>query len=207
MKKLILGIILASSLIWTACSDFLDTVNLTEKTNATFPITAADYDQALAAVYAAQRDAYFDQINSFIGISSYLDDDYIANGRALFDDPMIRGFERYQVRNMDQMLAPWQNYYKAIFRANFVLESLEKNSASLTDAQKSNIRGQTLYLRASSYFDLCRLFGGVPLKTSTASSNPPRSSVDSCFALIASDLKSAIEVLPAKIISECQQVE
>ncbi len=198
MKRIITLLLFASSLLWAGCSDFLDTQDLTEKTNATFPITTNDYDQAIAAVYAAQRDSYFDQINSFIGISSYLDDDNIANGRALFDDPMIRGFERYQVRNLDQMLAPWQNYYKAIFRANFVLESITKNSTTLTDAQKASFQGQAYYLRASSYFDLCRLFGGVPLKTTTASSNPARSSIDSCFALIASDLKNAIDLLPAK---------
>ncbi|QHV96869.1 RagB/SusD family nutrient uptake outer membrane protein [Spirosoma endbachense] len=198
MKTRLIVLILASSLLWVGCSDFLDTVDLTEKTNATFPIAAADYDQAIAAVYASQRDAYFDQINSFIGISSYLDDDYIANGRALFDDPMIRGFERYQVRNLDQLLTPWQNYYKAIYRANFVLESLDKNSTALSDAQKASYRGQACYLRASSYFDLCRLFGGVPLKTNTVSSNPTRATVDSCFARIASDLKKAAELLPAK---------
>lgn len=198
MKTKIFLLLIASSILWTGCSDFLDTQDLTEKTNATFPLTAGDYDQAIAAVYSSQRDAYFDQINSFIGISSYLDDDYIANGRALFDDPMIRGFERYQVRNFDQLLAPWQNYYKAIYRANFVLESLAKNSTGLTDPQKASYKGQTLYLRASCYFDLCRLFGGVPLKTTTESTNPARATVDSCFARIASDLKNAIELMPAK---------
>jgi len=198
MKPILIILLITSAFLWAGCSDFLDTENFTEKTNASFPITAADYDQAIAAVYAAQRDSYFDQISSFIGISSYLDDDNIANGRALFDDPMIRGFERYQVRNFDQLLAPWQNYYKTIFRANFVLESLNKSTGTLTDAQKAGYRGQAYYLRASSYFDLCRLFGGVPLKTSTASSNPARASTDSCFALIASDLKNAIESLPAK---------
>lgn len=198
MKNLLTFLLIASSLVWAGCSNFLDTQDLTEKTNATFPINVTDYDQAIAAVYSAQRDSYFDQINSFIGVSSYLDDDNIANGRALFDDPMIRGFERYQVRNFDQLLAPWQNYYKTIYRANFVLESLNKNNSTLTDAQKASYRGQALYLRASSYFDLCRLFGGVPLKTTTESNNPARSSVDSCFALIASDLKKSIEALPAK---------
>ena len=47
------------------------------------------------------------------------------------------------------------------------------------------------------YFDLCRLFGGVPLKITTESNNPERATVDACFARIASDLKLAIESLPA----------
>ncbi len=196
MKNLIIFLTITSCLFNMGCKKFLDTKDLTEKTNATFPLSAKDYDQAIAAVYSAQRDCYFDQINSFIGISSYMDDDYVANGRSLFDDPMIRAFERYQVKNLDQYITPWQNYYKGIFRANFVLESLDRNSKALSDVQKASYKGQASYLRASLYFDLCRLFGGVPLKISTASSNPPRASVDSCFSLIASDLKTAIEILP-----------
>lgn len=197
MKKILILVVIASSFLWTGCSDFLDTSDLTEKTNATFPLTAADFDQALAAVYSAQRDCYFDQINSFIGISSYMDDDYVAGGRALFDDPIIRATERYMVRDLNEFLVPWQNFYKGIFRANFVLESLEKHGSELTDIEKTSISGQAYYLRASLYFDLCRLFGGVPLKTATTSSNPERASIDDCFALIASDLNKAITALPS----------
>ncbi|HTE27466.1 RagB/SusD family nutrient uptake outer membrane protein [Flavitalea sp.] len=197
MKKIFIIIAIASCSFGMSCKKFLDTQDLTEKTNASFPLTAKDYDQAIAAVYSAQRDCYFDQINSFIGISSYMDDDYVANGRSLFDDPMIRAFERYQVKNLDQYIIPWQNYYKGIFRANFVLESIEKNGAALSEAQKASYKGQAYYLRAALYFDICRLFGGVPLKMSTESSNQPRASADSCFALIANDLKNAIELLPA----------
>lgn len=198
MKKILITVVaISASFWWMGCKKFLDTNNLTEKTNATFPKSVKDFDQAIAAVYSAQRDCHFDQINSFLGISSYMDDDYVANGRALFDDPMIRAFERYQVRNLDQFITPWQNYYKGVFRSNFVLESLDKNENSLTEAQKASYRGQATYLRASLYFDLCRLFGGVPLKTTTAPSNNPRASADTCFAQIATDLKTAIEALPA----------
>lgn len=197
MKKIIILIVVASCMVTHGCKKFLDTDDLTEKTNETFPITQKDYDQAIAAVYSSQRDCHFDQINSFLGISSYMDDDYVANGRSLFDDPIIRAFERYQVRNLDQYIIPWQNYFRGIFRANFVLESLERNSASLTDLQKASYRGQAYYLRAALYFDVCRLWGGVPLKRSTESGNLPKASIDSCFALIASDLKKAIELLPA----------
>lgn len=196
-KNIVLLLLILSVLVPVSCSDFLSTDNLTEKTNSTFPITEDDYKQAIAAVYAAQKSCYYDQINSFVGLSNYLDDDHIAGGRALFDDPAIRATERYQVRNLDAYSVPWANYYTGIFRANFVLESLEKNGNALSDAAKNNIEGQTRYLRASLYFDLTRLFGEVPLKLSTESNNPPRVSIDSCFALIASDLKRAIEILPS----------
>lgn len=201
MKKILIILTITSSLMWMSCTDFLDTKDLTEKTNQSFPITTNDFDQAIAAVYSAQRDCHFDQINSFMALSSYMDDDNIANGRALFDDPWIRSFERYQVRNLDGLQIPWKNYYTGIFRSNFVLESVDKMGSALTTEQKASYEGQAHYLRASLYFDICRLFGSVPLKVSTASSNPPKASIDSCFALIASDLKSAIELLPNKPFS------
>ncbi|MCC8152977.1 MAG: RagB/SusD family nutrient uptake outer membrane protein [Tannerellaceae bacterium] len=197
MKNTIKIGILSLSILFGACSDFLMTDNLEEKTNETFPITAEDYDQAIAAVYAAQKSCYYDQINSFTSLSNYMDDDHMAGGRALFDDPAIRATERFQVRNLDTYSDPWSNYYTGIFRANFVLESLEKNGHNLTDAVRNTIEGQARYLRASLYFDLTRLFGEVPLKVSTESSNPERESIENCYALIASDLKKAIELFPA----------
>lgn len=184
-------------LMFSSCSNFLDTENYTQKTNSTFPISIDDFDQAITAVYAAQRNCYWDQINSFVAVSNFMDPDYIANGRAMFSDPDVRANERFQVRNLDKYGGVWSNYYTGIYRANFVLESLEKENVKITDEQKNVIEGQARFLRASLYFDLCRLFGEVPLKTSTASSNPPRASIDSCFALIASDLKRSIEVSPS----------
>ncbi|GHU57733.1 carbohydrate-binding protein [Bacteroidia bacterium] len=197
MKKNIAILLVLVSLISVSCSDFLTTDDLTEKTNSTFPITENDYLQAMAAVYAAQKRCYYDQINSFVGIANYLDDDHIAGGRALFDDPAIRATERYQVRNLDAYSTPWSNYYTGIFRANFVLESLEINGASLPEASRNIFEGQARYLRASLYYDLTRLFGAVPIKVSTESSNPPKGTIEEVYALIASDLKRAIEILPS----------
>ena len=193
-KFIVVSIILV---VYSSCSDFLQVDNVTEKTNSTFPLTAGDYEQAIAAVYGAQRRCYYDQINSVTGLSNYMDDDHIAGGRALFDDPAIRATERYQVRNLDAYIDNWNFSYVAIFRANFVLESLEKNGDILSESVRNNIEGQARYLRASIYYDLTRLFGEVPLKTSTEASNPEREPIDNCYSLIASDLKRAIDILPA----------
>ena len=43
------------------------------------------------------------------------------------------------------------------------------------------------------------MYGGVPIRTTIEAINLPRNTVDEVYALIASDLKNAIEMLPARI--------
>jgi len=60
----------------------------------------------------------------------------------------------------------WSNAYKYIYQANAVLEGL-KNSATITDSVKNQLRGEMLFSRALNYFYLVNLFGDVPLISST----------------------------------------
>ncbi|MFC6225923.1 RagB/SusD family nutrient uptake outer membrane protein [Hymenobacter artigasi] len=60
----------------------------------------------------------------------------------------------------------WGNLYEAINRANVLLESLDRSTA--TAAVKDQIRGEALFLRAYYHFVLVSYWGDVPLKlTST----------------------------------------
>lgn len=96
------------------------------------------------------------------------------------------------------MFAPaWNNYYKGIYRANFLLESMDKISWTSEESRKK-IEGQTYYIRAYYYFELCRLFERVPLRLQTASENLPQATPDELYGQIASDLKKAIDLLPSQ---------
>lgn len=52
---------------------------------------------------------------------------------------------------------------------------------------------------AWTYYELVKIFGGVPLRTTIEAVNLPRASVDEVYALIASDIKNAIEMMPNQI--------
>ena len=56
------------------------------------------------------------------------------------------------------------------------------------------------FMRATDYFQLVQMFGGVPLRTTLVTrqdqTNIPRSSVDSVYSLIISDLQYAEQNLP-----------
>ena len=92
----------------------------------------------------------------------------------------------------------WQQSYTTIGRANLVLKYLN----NVSDANKKKIfEGEAKMARAHMYFNLVRLWGDVPLITDVVAYNAseqfkrkPKSDV---YALIISDLQSAVANLPA----------
>lgn len=102
----------------------------------------------------------------------------------------------------------WLSVYKNIRNINYVLRSLgvtyENNqlvfgepTADVTEAQRNELVGQALFLRAYHYFNLVRLYGGVFLVTKplipAESKNINRSPIDDCYNLIIQDLQAASE--------------
>lgn len=91
----------------------------------------------------------------------------------------------------------WQPFYVAINRANTLLDNLE--NSDISDNAKADISGQAKFLRALSYFDLVKLFGGVPLyfhgTRGLKNAFKPQASVDEVYKQIESDLQDAIQAL------------
>ena len=68
MKKIIYLAVAVSSLLFTACGDFLDTQDLTHKNTSNFPKTVVDAQQMLTGVYQnmneQQRKIYIDNLRT-----------------------------------------------------------------------------------------------------------------------------------------------
>lgn len=62
----------------------------------------------------------------------------------------------------------WNNLYLGIERANFLLEKLETSPAP--EADKNQVKGEALFLRAYYHFLLVSFWGDVPLKLQTTKS-------------------------------------
>ena len=89
----------------------------------------------------------------------------------------------------------WADIYLSVNRSNYMLYKLE-DVTFLTDSEKRDYQGQLRFLRALHYFNLVRLYGGVPLKLlPTLTDSPqnilPRSSVDDVYTQIVADLEFA----------------
>ena len=176
---------------WLADTD-VDPSNLSPETYYTTP------DHAEAAIAAAYAQTRF--INGGAGI--------FANNFSMLE--MVTGTagtETGQNTDLNNLLGLsyngdnvfvnnwWNGPYSVIAQANLVLQKVPPITP-MDDAQKSRILGEAKFLRAWSYFYLVRLYGAVPLITEPVDASSPnlfptRTSVDSVYALIVSDLKDA----------------
>src|SRR5699024_6670640 len=91
----------------------------------------------------------------------------------------------------------WNRLYTSINRANTLLDGIKRSN--IPDSSLASIKGQAKFLRALSYFDLVKLFGGVPLQlhgtTDSTKVNKPRSPAKKVYQQIEKDLQSAAEAL------------
>jgi hypothetical protein len=203
MRKIGIYIFTILILILSGCSQsFLNTQDLTNKTNASFYLTPTDANEALAAVYTSLDVCGMNE--SIFTFSEQMSDECLGGGG---QDDQAGAIDQFQEKNVNQYENSWAYYYQGIFRSNTLIENINQITGWSSDAQKNQVLGEAKFLRAYFYFDLMRMFGGpvggkmmgVPLITDPVKTTDQRASVDSVYAQIASDLKDAITELPAVI--------
>lgn len=94
----------------------------------------------------------------------------------------------------------WKDNYHGIFLANNVLAKIDIPT-DYTGSQKEQFIAESKFLRAKFYFDLVRIFGGVPEVTSILSTKESktigRATEEEIYNLIVKDLQDAAGALPA----------
>ncbi|RVT74439.1 RagB/SusD family nutrient uptake outer membrane protein [Flavobacterium sufflavum] len=93
--------------------------------------------------------------------------------------------------------------YTRLRQINLFLDNIDKYG--MAEADKNPLKGQMYFWRAWQYFDLVRIYGGVPLVLTAQSSiggnqdiKTPRSSTSACIEQIVADLDMAKNLLPGK---------
>jgi starch-binding outer membrane protein, SusD/RagB family len=98
-----------------------------------------------------------------------------------------------------------QNYpYTRIRFANDVIAKMDQPiTSNLSVSFRQTAKGQMYLLRALQYFDLVRVYGGVPIVTTVQNASTtdptiqiPRATASECFTQIVKDLDSATALLP-----------
>lgn len=90
----------------------------------------------------------------------------------------------------------WKPHWNAIRAANVVLANL--NPEKFPDSFTGKIAGQAHFIRGLAYYNLVRIFGGVPLiTTANPTGKESRATVLEVYKLIEKDLKYAASHLPA----------
>jgi tetratricopeptide (TPR) repeat protein len=97
----------------------------------------------------------------------------------------------------------WSSIYSTINRANHIIQKAAALplEPTFTQAKKDQLVGEAYFVRALAYFDLNRLWGGVPVYLNpTLSVNDnrglKRSTTQEVYAQVLADLKKAEELLP-----------
>ncbi|TCZ72935.1 RagB/SusD family nutrient uptake outer membrane protein [Flaviaesturariibacter aridisoli] len=110
------------------------------------------------------------------------------------------------------VLSYWLESYANIRNSNLILQKLGVNydaasgnsslgsiGAAISEADRKQFAGEALFIRAYHYFNLVRLYGGLPLVTQptspVAALGIGRSSVADTYKLIEGDLRTAVSFL------------
>jgi len=193
MKKIILFILVIGSL--SSCEKFLDTESFDKKNTGNFPVTVADANTMLTGIYTSLNTAMSDPQHSHFYIAELASDDRFGGGGE--NDRDMQGLDHLMNTQPDRFLSFWSARYQGIFRANMAIETIDNVTGWTNEAQKQQLMGEVYFLRALYYFELSQLFGEVPLLTSTLVTNIPKTPAEETYAVIAEDLKTAIEIMPS----------
>jgi hypothetical protein len=202
MKKLytVLLAALCVPMLFTSCKKALDNV---DENNA---VASQIFNDSTLAILNLNY-VYEQNLPSWAGVSP---GSSISNPTGLSDEgyadvKFFRGtLGVSEVGDIATGVAVSNNYGKIRFLNTFIRDV---NAGSLPAGTKNRLISQALFLRAFRYFDLVRLYGGVPLvltpleAVGDEAKNAaliPRSKTSDCIKQITADLDTAIKYLPRK---------
>lgn len=199
MKRI--ACIVLSSFIMSSCTD-MDLIPESNLSPENFFKSEEDANASLYGTYSVftGNDIY----NQFWEVlqSQGTDDSEWGGGRTTnnLDKNALDKFEFDGNTNL--VYSVWIQHYVAINRSNFAIENITKMSGDqISDGVKSRLVGEAKFLRALAYFNLVRVYGGVPLvlkqTTQLDGLEVPRNTVDECYEQIISDLQEAKATLPS----------
>lgn len=162
MKKILI-LFVASSFWMISCKkDFIDLTPIsTASVNAVYK-TDKDFQDAVVGIYSIMRNQYQD---FWIFGDLRADDSWHALGNDAFL-VSVNTFSMSSSANL--MINSWRNYYKMISRSNLVLDKIAATDAAVVK-NKDRHTAEARFLRAFAYFDLVRIWGDVPMPTTTIS--------------------------------------
>ncbi|MEM1323871.1 MAG: RagB/SusD family nutrient uptake outer membrane protein [Bacteroidota bacterium] len=197
MKKLIyLTAILSIVLTTYSCDDFLDREPLDQIVADNFYENENEVNLALIGSYAPLLD--IDWTGKGWMITEIPSDNSQPGGT----DPDFSPIDNFTV-TADNIIVGnyWAKHYQMVTYANTVIARVN-NTTTIDEASKQPFLAEAKFLRAVAYFDLVRVFGGVPLITDPPIFEEdllyPRSTVPQVYELIIEDFRFASEHLPVE---------
>lgn len=192
MKRIIFSLALGVTIL-QACNS-IDLVPISERTVEGYYQTEEHIDLAVLGSYNGLRSSVVSQQYSYMLTESRSDNTFQSLD---YNDGNISRFSETSL--LPVLYTAWSDYYNKIQRCNRVLDAL--NTVELSAETARQFEGEAKFIRALLYFDLVRLWGKVPLVTTSLSIDEgyqvQRDEIADIFAFIESDLRDAANLLPS----------
>lgn len=194
MKRITYIILVA--LLLSGCEDFLSFEPLDQKTSSNFPANEEEVKQMMAGIFTTMTNEHRNADQSYFFAQMIASDEILGGGG--LNDTKAQAYEAFMYSDLNMLGHNWQTTYLGIHRANFAIEKLPAmDETAISLSMRNQYLGEAYFLRAFLYHRLVTLYGSVPLKISTEMADLGGATPDEIYAQIASDLKTAIEIMPS----------
>lgn len=191
MKKILVFASLAT-LLMTSCGDsFFDLEPASSVTIDKVYKTASDYNVAVIGCYAKLQS----QVNFYTECCEYRSDNLSLGA------PTAGTQDRYDIDHFTEkpsngiLSSYWTNFNNNVYRCNLLLDQID--GANFAENLKKQYKGEAMFIRALNYFNMYRIWGGVPATKHVVSAaealKVARYSDEQMFDLIAGDLKEIVD--------------
>lgn len=176
-----------------SCEDIVDIDPEYTLSADTFFNNEAEYEQALIGAYDLLQTSYLT-----LWLGEIASDNAIAGGESVNDTRGLHEIDEMTHNALNAELRSLMSYcYAGIARTNYLFENRNK----LEFDRKEELYAEASFLRAYYYFELVKVFGGMPIVPERAlgieeAQSIGRSSTEEVYAQIESDLINASEGLP-----------
>lgn len=176
----------------TSCGDsFFDLEPASSVTIDKVYKTASDYNVAVIGCYAKLQS----QVNFYTECSEYRSDNLSLGA------PTAGTQDRYDIDHFTEkpsngiLSSYWANFNNNVYRCNLLLDQID--GANFAENLKKQYKGEAMFIRALNYFNMYRIWGGVPATKHVVSAaealKVARYSDEQMFDLIAGDLKEIVD--------------
>lgn len=169
-KKLILVILIATSLCTSSCKKFFEVNPKTEVPKDELFKTESGFKDALTGVYIQLKEDNAYGMAMTMSTMEYLVSSWdVSNNSAGY----WLGLFNYQEAGAETALANiYRQLYKVIASINEILTHIDNKKEVFSPGLYEMIKGECLALRAYCHFDILRLFGPIPSQPSVGNSLP-----------------------------------
>jgi len=193
-KIIVLAILGVIFMNYSCSKSFINELPTDQITEETFLKNSKDFNMVLNAGYQSLRSAYL----YIYLIGDVASDNAYTQKFSNFFDAILINESNVSADNVT-LGSIWTGSYSVIAKTNLVLDKID--GINMDPTLKNSYKGEAKFLRSLMYFNLVRIYGGVPLvltyltKTEETFSYG-RESVPNIYSQIIADLKDAEQWLP-----------